>query len=262
MQEGRVLHRGMRKQFVISPKQSRRPDHKRSELVSIILLSENHGYRMKSYGPISLVKIGEKTLLEHQVDAVSSAFINFEIVLCAGFETNKIYNFVKKTYGPSCRIRIVENQVYYHSNCCESIRLCMNNVMTDKIIICGGGVLLTSYYLKNLDLRRSSLLYQDSDKKDNFDIGVIENSKRLEMLSLAAKDKTWTELFYISGDRQVNSFYSIVSKPEFKTKFFFEAINSWGSKGSIITTQNESDSIIKINNIKTLKRVNDENFTG
>lgn len=251
----------MRKQYVISPKQTR-PDHKRSELVSIILLSENHGYRMKSYGPISLVQVGDKTLLEHQVDAISSAFINFEVVLCAGFETNKIYNFVKRKYGPSCRIRIVENQIYYHSNCCESIRLCMNNVMTDKIIICGGGVLLTPHYLKHLDLRRPSLLYQDSQKKDNFDVGVIENNKRLEMLSLAAKEKSWTELFYISGDRQISSFYNVVSKPEFKTKFFFEAINNWGARGSICTSENSSDPIVKINNIKTLKRVNNENFTG
>ena len=250
----------MRTQYVISPKQTR-PDHRRAELISIILLSENHGYRMKSYGPISLVQVGDKTLLEHQVDAISSAFINFEVVLCAGFETSKIYNFVKRKYGPSCRIRIVENQMYYHSNCCESIRLCMNNVMTDKIIICGGGVLLTPHYLKHLDLRRPSLLYQDSEKKDNFDVGVIENNKRLEMLSLAAKDKSWTELFYISGDRHIGSFYNIVSKPEFKTKFFFEAINNWSGRGSVCTSKNHSDPIIKINNIKTLKRVNNENFT-
>lgn len=248
----------MKTQFVISPKQSNRQDARRAELVSVVLLSENHGYRMKSYGPISLVKIGDKTLLEHQIDAISSAFINFEVVLCAGFETNKIYNFVKKQYGPSCRVRIVENQVYYHSNCCESIRLCMNNVMTDKIIICGGGVLLTPHYLKNLDLRRSSLLYQNSDKKDNFDVGVIENEKKLEMLSLAVKDKIWTEIFYITGNRQINSFYNMVSKPEYKTKFFFEAINSWGGKGGVATAKNVSEPIVKINNIKTLKRVINE----
>ena len=55
---------------------------KRSELVSVLLLAENHGYRMKSYGPISLVNIGDMTLLEHQVQAISSVFVNFEIILC------------------------------------------------------------------------------------------------------------------------------------------------------------------------------------
>ena len=246
----------MKSQYVISPKQSRAG--KRTELISIILLSENHGYRMKSYGPISLVKVGEKTLLEHQIDAIRSAFINFEVVVCAGFETGKIYSFVKKTYGPSVRIRIVENQVYYHSNCCESIRLCMNNVMNEKIIVCVGGELLTPSYLKNLDLSKSSLLYQDRLKSNNFEVGVISNNKRLEMLSLAVKENCWTELLYINGGKSIQSFYNIVSKPDFKTKFFFEAINGWSSKRTLLAKQNHSEPIVKINNIKTLKRINNE----
>ena len=246
----------MKSQFVISPKKTR--ERKRTELISIILLSENHGYRMKSYGPISLVKIGSKTLLEHQIDAISSAFINFEVVVCSGFETNKIYNFVKRKYGPSVKIRIVENQVYYHSNCCESIRLCMNNVMNEKIIVCGGGVLLTPSYLKNLDLSKSSLLYQNKKKSDNFDVGVISNNKKLEMLSLAVKDNCWTEILYLNGTKTIQSFYNVVSKPDFKTKFFFEAINGWSAKKVVQAGENSSEQIIKIDNIKTLKRINQE----
>lgn len=236
----------------------RRRSEKRDDLVSIILLSENHGYRMKSYGPISLVKVGNKTLLEHQIDAISAAFVNFEVILCAGFETNKIYHFVKKTYGPSCKIRIVENQVYYHSNCCESIRLCMNNAMTDKIVVCGGGVLLTPDYLQNLDLKKSSLLYQESSKGNNFEIGVIGQGKGFESLSLAVKEKNWTEILYLAGDKNIQSFYNVVSKPEFKTKFFFEAINSWGQRKAVLAKKNQSEMIVKINNLKTLKRINEE----
>lgn len=241
---------------IISAK--RRKDERRKDLVSIILLSENHGYRMKSYGPISLVKVNDKTLLEHQIDAIQAAFVNFEVILCAGFETSKIYNFVKKTYGPSCRIRIVENQVYYHSNCCESIRLCMNNVMTEKIVVCGGGVLLTPNYLQNLDLKKSSLLYQEAQKNSNFEVGVIGQGKGLESLSLAVKDKSWTEILFLSGEKNIQSFYNVVSKPEFKTKFFFEAINSWGHRKNLVAKKNESDLIVKINNLKTLKRINEE----
>ncbi len=244
-----------KKQYVISPRKSN-GDKKRSELVSILLLSENHGYRMKSYGPISLIKVNGRTLLQHQMEAISSAFINFEVILCAGFETSKIYTYIKKQYGSRCKIRIVENQMYYHSNCCESIRLCMNNVMTDKLVICGGGVLLTSSYLKNLDLSSSSLLYQESQKEGNFDVGVIENKNKLEMLSLAVKDKCWTELLYLNGDSNIQSFYNIVSKADYKTKFFFEAINGWSNKKNLKTCFNYSESIVKINNVKTLKKVN------
>lgn len=244
----------MSSKHIVSPKKPL--GAKRTELISVILLSENHGYRMKSYGPISLVKIGEKTLLEHQLEAISSAFINFEIIVCAGFETSKIYSFIKSKWGPSIKIRIVENQMYYHSNCCESIRLCMNNVMTEKLIICGGGVLLTPEYLKSLDLSKSSILFQEKEKENNFEIGIIENSSRLETLSLAVKDKSWTEILYLNGTRPINSFYNIVSKPEYKTKFFFEAINSWSSKKILYVNKNISSPIVKVSNIKSFKKVN------
>lgn len=245
---------------IINPKANN--GSKKSELVSILLLAENHGYRMKSYGPISLVNVGEMTLLEHQINAISSAFVNFEIVLCSGFETTKIYNYIRGKFGPSIKIRIVENQVYYHSNCCESIRLCMNNVMTDKLIICGGGVLLTTSYLKSLDLKQSSIVYQERTDNNLFDVGVITNeNNKLEALSLAIKDRCWTELMYLCGAPMIKSFYQIVSNPEFKTKFFFEAINGWNHRKNLSVHENQAEPIIKINNIKTLKRINqDENF--
>ena len=46
-------------------------DNKQStrDFVTFIILGENHGYRMKSYGPLSLIKVGEKTLLQKQIDS-------------------------------------------------------------------------------------------------------------------------------------------------------------------------------------------------
>jgi 2-C-methyl-D-erythritol 4-phosphate cytidylyltransferase len=45
-------------------------DVRREGQITFILLAENYGYRMKSYGPISLVEINGKTLLQHQVEAI------------------------------------------------------------------------------------------------------------------------------------------------------------------------------------------------
>lgn len=240
---------------IVSPK-SENNRVKRDEKLTFILLAENYGYRMKSYGPLSLIEIGEKTLLEHQINAITSTFKDFEIILCSGFETQKVYNFIQSKFPPSLPIRVVENQVYYHSNCCEGVRLCMNNTMNDKIVICGGGVLLTVDYLKSLNTRRSSIVCQDSSKTLNFDVGIIENSGRVENLSLAVKDKVWTELLYVTGGPMVKSFYNTISKSEFKNKFLFEAINSWRGKKQLHVEQNLDKPVTKIDNIKTLKRIN------
>ncbi len=249
------MSRSKNKKFITSPLAASRS--RRDSPVSFILLAENHGYRMKSYGPISLVKIGDKTLIEKQIEAIKASFLNFEVIICSGFETSKIYNFIRRTFGHSENIRIVENQVYFHSNCCESIRLCLNNVTNSNIVICGGGVLLTPEYLQSIDLKESSTLFQIGHSDDEFDVGVIDNSGNLENLSLAVSENRWTELTYITGDYLVQSFYNTVSNPEYKNRFLFEAINAWPNRRKVALRENSGTPIVKINTIKTLKRVNE-----
>ena len=249
------MSRNNNRKFITSPLAG--TGERRDVPVSFVLLAENHGYRMKSYGPISLVRIGKKTLIERQVEAIKASFVNYEVIICSGFETSKIYNFVKKTFGNQERIRIVENQVYFHSNCCESIRLCLNNVMNTNIVVCGGGILLTPEYLNSIDLKTPSMLFQDQQQGEGFEIGVIDNHSKLEGLSLAVCDKRWTELTYLTGESLVQSFYNTVSNPEYKNRFLFEAINSWSGRRKVHMTKNLGSPIIKINTIKTLKKVNE-----
>lgn len=246
--------------FITSAKPDSSSEAKRDEKVTFIFLAENYGYRMKSYGPVPLINIGDKTLLEHQIQAIERVFVDFEIILCSGFETHKVYHYIQQNFAPSVPIRIVENQVYYHSNCCEGLRLCMNNTRNDRIIVCGGGVLLTVPYLKSLNIKKSSILYQASSKDSMFDVGVIENEsgERLENLSLAVKDKVWTDLLFLNGEAMIRSFYNTISKPELKNKFLFEAINTWRGRRQLYLSENQDEEIIKVDNIKTLKRITEE----
>jgi len=233
-------------------------ENRRDDKVTFILLAENYGHRMKSYGPVSLIKVGDKTLLEHQVDAIKSVFIDFEIILCSGFETQKVYQFIQSNIDANVPIRIVENQVYYHSNCCEGLRLCMNNTRNSKIVVCGGGILLTVDYLRSLNVKKSSILYQEDDRDSSFDIGVIENFNRLENLSLAVENKVWTDILYLTGDVFIRSFYNLISRTEFKNKFLFEAINAWRGKNNVWVSQNIGEKIIRVDNIRMLKRISEE----
>ena len=224
----------------------------RTDFVSIILLSENHGYRMKSYGPTPLIEIRGKSLIETQINAIQASFSNFEIILCSGFETEKIVNFIKEKFE-DINIRVVENQVHLNSNCCESARLCINNVTNNKVIFCGGGVLLTPEYLRLIDLKKSMLICEHDSS--SFEVGVIQNNNYLEGLSIGVKNQYWTELLYLSDKKIIRSLYTILSKPEYKNRFIFEAINEMPNKHKIIVKKNEQEPIVKINNIKILKRM-------
>ena len=96
--------------FITSPKVGQ-SSGKKTDFVSIILFSENHGYRMKSYGPTPLIEIEGKSLIERQIDSIKATFSNFEIILCSGFETEKTVTFIQEKFG-DINIRVVENQVH------------------------------------------------------------------------------------------------------------------------------------------------------
>lgn len=239
--------------FITSPK-SKGVKKDNDTFISVVILGENHGYRMKSYGPISLIKVGSIPLIERQISSIKAIFKNFEIVLCSGFETSRVFNFIKTRFS-DVNIRIVENQVHYNSNDCESARLCINNIKGDRLFICGGGSLFTPDSLGAMTFEQNEVLLQTEADGSNFEIGAIENAGRLENFSVGIKNKFWTEIAYLNGQKVINAFYSIVSNPEYKNKFIFEAINDLSKNHKFSAIMNNYKPIIKLNNIKTLKEI-------
>ena len=131
-----------------------------------MILAENHGYRMKSHGPISLFKIGGKTLLEHQIEVIKSCFLNYEIVICTGFESSKLSNFIRSNIKDN--IRIVENQIHNNTNCCESIRLCLNNITNSRVFIQQSNVLFSADNYSSIDYDRNSIITQRFNRNKRF----------------------------------------------------------------------------------------------
>ena len=239
--------------FITSPKKGKITKKKR--FTTVVLLGENHGYRMKSYGPISLLKLEDgKTVIEKQIQSIQATFQNFEIIVCVGFESIKIVNFLKSKFF-NINIKVVENQMYYNSNCCESIRLCLNTIMNDNVIFFGGGVLFYPSHLGMLNLNQPLIVTQNQIDDSNFEIGIIEERSKLQRLSLGIKDKYWTEILYLNNTNAVNHFYKIVSATEYKNKFMFEAINELCKKQDLYIQENVIDRPIrKIDNIKVLRK--------
>ncbi len=240
--------------FITTPVTKREDSKYFDSLVSIVLFGENHGYRMKSYGPISLMKIEGRALIQRQIEAIKSTFKNFEIILCSGYETQKTVEFVKENFA-DINIRVVENQIHFNSNCCESARLCLNNINNDRVLFCNGALLISPDNLANINYAKSCILSQEKDEHKSFDIGVIDDDERLQSLSIGIKSKVWTEVIYLSGRKVLNHLYKTISTPEYKNRFLFEAVNDILKSNTIITSENLSQPIIKIHNIKTLRRI-------
>jgi len=240
--------------YITTPRSKDRPTGKAiNDFITVIFFSENHGYRMKSYGPVSMIRLGNKTMLEKQIESIKACFYNFEIIVCSGFETPKTVNYIKEKF-PNINIRVVENQVHFNSNCCESARLCLNNTTNNKVLLCSGSNLLEPHHLKNLDLECSCVLTQEQDEDSGFEINVISEGGVLEQFSIGLKRNFWTEILYLADDRIIKALYGILSDPEYKNKFIFEALNDIAPKHDIKDVTLDSP-IKKINNIKTFKRI-------
>ena len=110
--------------------------------------------------------------------------------------------------------------------------------------------------LKTIDYNHSAILCQPEDNHKNFDIGVIaDGGKRLISLALGVKAKVWTEVLYLAQRKDIKNLYSVMSNADYKNRFMFEAINELAKDSDISVRENNHKPVIKVNNIKTLKRI-------
>tara|TARA_B100001564_G_scaffold353560_1_gene362729 strand:+ start:4414 stop:5166 length:753 start_codon:yes stop_codon:yes gene_type:complete len=230
-------------------RKKQKPVEEYKGLVTFILISDLPGYRMKSYGPAPLLNIKKRKLIDYQIKAITESFINPEIVLCVGFESDKITKYIRQSY-PDLNIRIVENQLFNQTNSCESLRLCLNNTNNHKVFVIDGSVLFKKNTLNLHDINEPSICVE-KENKDCFDIGVnIDECESAAHFSFGA-NRNWSEILYLSDKYSIDSLRKIISMENFKRKFVFEALNELIKTHPKIKTIYNKYSIYKINNIKT-----------
>lgn len=237
----------------------KRPGNKKIEkpveqdAITVILLCDNPGYRMKSYGPISLINIGSKKLIDLQIDAITTVFPKSEIIICLGFDCEKVCRYIKSKYLD--KIRIVENQLYATTNSCESLRLCLNNSNSNKILICDGNLLFDRQTISLIDKTKPCVLVE-SEPNDTLEIGININKNVAQFFSFGAK-YIWSEIMFLAGNDIIESFRKILSNSHNKTRFVFEAINELITMKYEIKTIHNKRSLHKVNNIKTYHNIKD-----
>jgi len=242
-----------KKSFITSPKSGHRVVA--DCLITVVLLCENAGHRMKSYGPTPLAKLGQLRLIDLQMASIARVFKSFEVVVCGGFEADKIVKHLKDNYQ-DISIRFVENQLHAHSNCCESLRISLNNIGNDKVLICNGEIILNDNILNLIDQTKSFVVYEKFDNP-NLDVGVIVGPNgRTENFCYGIGQK-WTEILFLNNQDIIEAIRKIVSTPDYKNKFIFEALNDLSkTRFRLDSIENPNRPITKISNIKTYHEVN------
>jgi NDP-sugar pyrophosphorylase family protein len=204
---------------------------------------------MKSYGPPSLINIANHRLIDIQIEAIGKTFKYYEIILCVGFDAEKISKYVRNKYN-NINIRIVENQLYNSSNSCESARLALNNTINDQVLICDGNLLINSETLSLVNAEYSTVILE-SNPCSNLEVGVnVDEKNEAQHFSFGASN-IWSEILYLNNQEIIESLRRIMCGADYKSRFIFEALNELiKTKHKLKCVKNEH-SIKKINNVKT-----------
>lgn len=234
---------------------NKKDSNKKTELVTVMLLCDSPGYRMKSYGPLSLVEINKTKLIDLQIQTIRSVFKNVEIIICLGFDAEKVCKHIRSKYLAT-NIRIVENQLFNSSNSCESLRICLNNTLNKRVLICDGNLVINPKYLQLIDTTRSCALFE-KDPSENFEIGFNKNEMDIiQHFSYGAKH-IWSEICFLHGKDIIEALRKILVNYDSKTRFMFEAINELIKMKYEIRAIQNPNKIIKVNNIKTYHSIKD-----
>lgn len=239
----------------VKGKKTKKPEH-----ASVIFLADKVKDKMKANGPTSLLQFGLNNMLDIQLASVASAYKSYEIVLCLGYETEKVIRYIKSKYNGH-KIRVVENKDYENSNYCESLRLSLNNVDSDCVVVCAGDVMTYPELVKASSF--DSFIVTQGEAKDNFEVGsVVDESGTITNMSYGLPN-SWTEVFCINGYPEIELLRTIVSNPAYKNKFLFEALNEFKENVNLKQVENKFQTV-KIDNNKTYQSVRGlyENFNS
>ena len=220
--------------------------------IAVAILSAGIGDRIKSYEPRSMIKIGNKTLIEHQISVISSCFDDPEIIAVLGHSAARVIKKLQK------RIRVVENQLYKNTNCAESIRLAFHNTIKNNFLFIHGDLYFNMRTLSGLDYNKSFIIIDSNNRFHEKEVGVtINKSGTAEILSYGLPTK-WGQIAFLTGKELKilnNIFYKFNTIN--KKLLSFELLNEVIMMGGTFKCYEPIDmSIIEIDCIKDLKNEN------
>lgn len=225
-----------------------RPDKNNTyEKISIILLSSNISYGMRTFGPKPLFKIKNKFLIEHQTAIIKDTIPNSEIILTIGYEANKI---IKRRFA---NIRIVENQLFDTTNEVEQLRLSLNNIETDRVIIITGSVFFDKLLLKLALENPNSIIYNNKPINSTNEVGVTVVDGYATIFAYDIKTK-WYPIFYLK-DRYLKSFKQLCDNKDHNRLFMFEILNKLLNKTKLKAVTNDNIQAVNIETSTHLRKV-------
>ena len=159
--------------------------------ICVVILAAGIGARIKSYEPRSLLKIRDRTLIEHQITTINSCFHEPEIICVVGYDSQRVIKKIKDN------ARIIENQLYLNTNTSESLRLALNNTHKNGVLFMHGDLLFNPETI-NVDYNKSFVLVDNRNQLEKKEVGLTVENGKASIFSYGLECK-WCQIAYITG---------------------------------------------------------------
>ena len=161
--------------------------------ITVIVPVAGMGHRMKAYGPKCLLQANQKeTILEKTISNIKREHPKSDIIVVAGFESNKVINSLPHY------VRIVENSSFEETNIVESIRLGINASANKKLLIVYGDLIFNVYSIRNVEANGTCVIVDSKSRFKDDEIGVTVVDDEVTMFAYGL-EKKWSQIAYFEG---------------------------------------------------------------
>ena len=169
--------------------------------------------------PKCLIKVGEKPIINHQLDSLKNSGID-EIIIVVGYHREILIDHINTNYQ-SLNVNFVLNQHYFETNTAYSLQLCDALINNDQFILLNADVLYPYEVLERLmNSSHDTILAVEIKKCGKEEVKVIEGKdERIvaigkdliednclgEFIGVAKLSKNFSTIFFQSLDKLINA---------------------------------------------------------
>ena len=169
---------------------------------------------MVSYGPRSLIKLGQTNVIEHQLTILHKIFNDPQIIIVVGYDANRIMNNT-----PDDIVKI-ENENYETTNVVRSIGMGLRACVNPSVLVLYGDLVFNEEALRWSYDKSSIVLTEGNDKES---VGCITDNGYVSRLAFGLANP-WAQIMFVMG-KELRLLKKAAWNPEKYQLYGFEAIN-------------------------------------
>ena len=225
-----------------------------------IILNSGIGKRMRPFtneNPKCLIKLNEKTILEHEIGSLLDCGIK-DIIITVGPFKNKIKKFMKHKF-PTLTVTYVENQLYNSTNYIYSMWLTKHLIYNDILLLHGDMVFEKTLLRKLLNEKHTNCVLINNKIKPpekDFKGEIINNHVKKISVNIFGKNAFFLAPIYKFSKRDFKLWLHEIGKFVKKGNinvYAEEALNNIADKINLRPIYFENEFCMEIDNFSDLE---------